>query len=206
MRNIFCKLPVIALSLILTISGTSLSAQAIDPEKSASGRALSDATFIEANIKYDEDILFLTRKATERGTDERVKELAQLMSADHTEMIFRMQQLKTSGSASSTDRAPQEETYHRQAGELSTRLAGVSGENFDTVWVSNILTMHQAKYDELLQAKENVMNPQLKMAVTEAIPLVRKHLNQLKSIQKYLARMIIQKKREKEQEEKSKAR
>ena len=58
-----------------------------------------------------------------------------------------------------------------------------------------MIILQQARYDELVKAKETVTNTQLKMAITEAIPLVRKHLTQLRSIQKYLEKLAIQQKK-----------
>jgi hypothetical protein len=65
--------------------------------------------------------------------------------------------------------------------------------------------MQQAKYDELTQAKESVTNPQLRMAISEALPKVRKHVSQLNSVQKYLAKMALQKRKEAEARRKEEA-
>ncbi len=61
-----------------------------------------------------------------------------------------------------------------------------------------MLPMQQAKLEELTLAKETVTNPQLKMAVSEALPKLRKQVSQLNSVQKYLVRMATQKRKEEE--------
>jgi putative membrane protein len=192
------RIPAIALSLLLLLTQLSNAhAQAIDPNKSAKAAAASDAQFIAANIEYDEDAMFLARKALERAADSRVKELAQQMLSDHTQMLYSMQQLNTA--AGKSDQPAKGQTG---AAAINDKLTAVSGFNFDTTWVGNMLILQQAKYDELTAAKETVTNPQLKMAVSEGIPLLRKQLTQLRSIQKYLIRMDIQQKKEAEQQRK----
>ncbi len=146
-------------------------------------------------MKITRGAIFLSRKALERATDPKIKELAQQMLENYTGMLYSMEQLKTAG-AGSPNRNNENKDEHRQAAEINAKLSGVSGADFDTVWVSNLLTMNQAKYDELSQAKETVTNPQLKMAITEAVPLLRKHVSQLKSLQKYLVKVAAQKKKQ----------
>jgi predicted outer membrane protein len=187
-----------AFSLLLSLTYLSdVRAQAIDPNRSARAAAASDAQFIAANIEYDEDVMFLARQALERATDSRVKELAQQMQSDHTQMLYSMQQLNTA--AGKSDQPAKGQTG---AAAINDKLTAVSGFDFDTTWVGNMLILQQAKYDEFTAAKETVTNPQLKMAVAEGIPLLRKQLTQLRSIQKYLIRMDIQQKKEAEQQRK----
>lgn len=166
-------------------------AQAINPQKSAKAGAASDARVIAASIMDDEDVMFLSQKAIElRGVDERVKELAQQLREDRSVMLFGMEQLKSAGAGSSGNAAGQDEN-HAQATAINAKLSSISGSEFDTVWVASLLGMHQARLDELTQRKETVQNPQLKMAITEAIPMVRKSLTQLRSLQRNLARAIV---------------
>jgi putative membrane protein len=175
----------------------SAAAQVIDPNKSAKAAAASDAQFIAANIEYDEDAMFLAQQALDRATDSRVKELAQQVLSDHTTMLYSMQQLNTAAGG-----ANQPAKGQTGAAAINDKLSAVSGFDFDTTWISNMLTLQQAKYNELTAAKETVTNPQLKMAVSGGIPLLRKQLTQFRSIQKYLVRMDIQRKKEAEQQRK----
>jgi len=178
----------------LILSGKAVDAQVIDPQRSAQATARNEATYIASSIEDNEAFMFLSQKAKERSSDERVKELAEQMTEAHTSMLYSMGQLATSGTGASEKSGPAPK--NQQAVSLNERLANRSGMDFDTMWVSNVLVMMQGKYDELVQQKETVTNPRLKMAVTEAIPLVRKNLSQLKSIQKYLTRLAAQKEKE----------
>jgi predicted outer membrane protein len=189
--NYFSRL---VLLLLLNIAGTAAEAQVIDPQRSAQAAARNDADYISTSIEDNQAFMFLAQMARERGSDERVKEVAEQMTESHTAMLYAMDQLATSGTGSSARRAPA--PTNQQAIALNQRLATRSAMGFDTMWVSNVAAMMQTKYDELVQHKETVTNPRLKMAVTEAIPQVRKNLSQLKSIQKYLTRLAAQKAKE----------
>jgi putative membrane protein len=191
------RIVVVAFLLVMLMQARSAVAQVIDPNRSAKAAAASDAQFIAANIEYDEDAMFLAQKALDRATDSRVKELAQQVLSDHTTMLYSMQQLNTAAGGNSQPAKGQ-----TGAAAINDKLSAVSGFDFDTTWISNMLALQQAKYEELTAAKETVTNPQLKMAVSEGIPLLRKQLTQFRSIQKYLIRMDLQRKKEAEQRKK----
>jgi predicted outer membrane protein len=171
-------------------------AQAIDQEKSANAAAVKDKKFITDNMRYDEDVVFLAQKGIERATDARVKELAEQVETDHSAMLYSMEQLLVAGTGESTQQPVKADKTPRMATPINLQLQTFSGGDFDSVWVANLLNLHQAKYDELVQVKETVMNTQLKMRITEAIPLVRKNLSQLKSVQKYLIKLATQRRKE----------
>ena len=156
---------------------------------------MNDVNFISAKIADNEAIMFLSKQASARGTDQRVKEIATQMHEDHTGMLYDMQQLAAAGKGSSE----RNDGNNKDVGDvalLNKQLSGVTGADFDSVWVAGLLTIQQQKYDELVPAKETVRNPQLKMAITSAIPIMRKQITQLKSIQKNLARIATQKRKE----------
>lgn len=181
-------------SFLLYAAGAA--AQAIDPQKSARAAAASDAQFIADGIIYNEGVIFLSQKALERATDTRVKDLAQLILNDHTAMLYSMEQLATAGTGASKPKDNNALNNHQQAAELNAGLSRVPKADFDSMWAANLLTLCEPKYNELVAAKETVTNPRLKMAVTEAIPLLRKHVSQLRSTQKYLVKLATQKRKE----------
>jgi uncharacterized protein (DUF305 family) len=176
---------------------TSTYAQAIDPNRSAKAAQRSDAEMIVENIRDHEDVVFLSEKALERTKDERVKELAQLIYDNHIAMLYSMETLQAAGKGSSGQRAAGE-VNRPEAAAVNEKLAPLRGPVFDSVWVASMLPMQQAKLEELTQAKETVTNPQLKMAVSEALPKLRKQVSQLNSVQKYLVRLATQKRKEEE--------
>lgn len=184
--------------LFLTVASH---AQVIDPSKSANAAAVSDKQYIANSIAYNEGVIFLTQKGTGQVKEERLKELVQQMLTDHSQMLYSMEQLEAAGTGESNLKS-KKQLVNKQAIEVNGKLPASAGPDFDSVWVANLLIMQDGRYNELVQAKETVTNPQLKMVITEAVPLVRKHLSQLKSIQKYLIRVATQKRKEEAQRKK----
>jgi predicted outer membrane protein len=192
-----------SLTLIISFNSPGY-AQAISQEKSAKAAAMNDTRFIALNIEDNEGAMFLSRKAVERGSDERLKDLAQQMIADHTTILYEFEQLNVAGGGSASQNTSTSESANNIA-EMYAKLSRASGVAFDTLWVSSVLAMQQDKFVELTAAKEAVMNPQLKMVITRALPLVRKNVNQLKAVQKHLAKMVLQRKKEAERKAKQAA-
>src|SRR5207237_2508213 len=108
MKNLFHLM--ICLSA-LQLFGISAQAQAIDPEKSARAAANNHTHFIATSISDNEDIIFLSKQATERAGDSRVRELAQQVMEDNSSMLFSMQQLQTAGTGSSTQGLANSDSY-----------------------------------------------------------------------------------------------
>ena len=65
--------------------------------------------------------------------------------------------------------------------------------------------MHQVNLDGLVQQKEYATNERLKSAVTEAIPVLKKYITRLTSLQKKLIKQDLQEKKEAERREKAEA-
>ena len=63
-------------------------------------------------------------------------------------------------------------------------LQNASGAQFNTLFVSQMLSMHDAKLAELESAATSLTDPELKQAVTKAIPKVRMHRDMLSKMSK----------------------
>jgi predicted outer membrane protein len=61
----------------------------------------------------------------------------------------------------------------------TTALAAATGAEFDRLWLSQMLTMHEAKLAELTAAAGTLNDTELKAAVTRAIPKIRMHRDML---------------------------
>ena len=133
------------------------------------------------------------------GADSRVKELAELMVADHSAILYSLQELSSAGTGSVSLNANAQlmaaDSAAIMAAKADAMLNSASGSDFDTLWVSQMLMINQSKLDELTQAMATAYNPQLKMAIKEAIPKIKKHRDQLASLNRSIPKMLIQKKK-----------
>lgn len=187
-------LQVLHVFILLTFLSTlNINAQ-VGSERSSRSAAQYDSELIKGNIADLQDILFFSRQALDRASDIRTKEIAGQMIPDYTTVVYSMEQLETAG-GTGTSKEKSGGSF-KETTALNGKLAGSRGMDFDTLWVSNLLSMQQMKYDELSQAKGIVTNSRLKMAITDALPVVRRYVSQLKSLQKTLVKMLIQQQKE----------
>jgi len=61
-------------------------------------------------------------------------------------------------------------------------LQNASGAEFNRLFVSQMLSMHEAKLAELQSASTQITDPQIKMAVNKAIPIIRMHRDMLQKM------------------------
>lgn len=170
--------------------------QTTDPRRSSKSAAQYDAASTNANIADSRDIMYFSRLAVERGKDADIKELANVMLADFTEILYSMEQLNVAGAGASGNNSENVKGTFDQADALSDALNSARGFNFDTLWVAGLLRMEQAKLAALTEQKEYVTDSRLKTAVTEAMSPIRRHITRLTSLQKQLIKQDQQEKRE----------
>jgi hypothetical protein len=168
-------------------------------QKGAHEAATTDSRFIVSNIDHNEGVVFLSRKGKERAQDEKVRELADQMVADYISILYEYEQLNVAGGHANQPAS----TSSAEASEIYSKISTARGDNFDTLWVSNLLLMQTKKYDELSAAKDNMQNPQLNMVIKRTIPVIKKNVTQLKTLQRYLLKMDVQRKKELEKANRS---
>lgn len=182
---------IIGLFSVLLLSSQSSYSQAGDPKSSSKSSAQYDAASISNNIAYNRDVMYLSRLAGERGTKTETIEEANEMLTDFTELLYSFEQLETSAG----NKAKQAGVSN-QAVELNDALSQARGFSFDTTWLGGMLRMHQEKFVDLTSQKENATDSRLKTSVTQAMPILRRHITKLNSLQKQLVRKNIQEKKE----------
>lgn len=164
-----------------------------DPRSSSKSAAQYDASSIDENIAHDRDMMYFSQLAIDRGTIADTKDAARDMLADFTALLYSMEQLATAGGKG--ERAAANDAA-QEAKNLNEQLAISRGFTFDTAWIGGILRMHQLNIDRLTVQKSNATNERLKAAVTEAIPVVKKYVTRLNSLQKQLVRRDLQEKKQ----------
>jgi len=63
-----------------------------------------------------------------------------------------------------------------------TALRNATGAEFDRLWVTQMLSMHEAKLAELTASANTLSDPELRAAVTQAIPKIRMHRDLLSKL------------------------
>jgi putative membrane protein len=151
----------------------------------ATPKALSDSNIVaildEANKADSASGALALKKATRAD----VKAFARLMMSEHHALRVGGQQLAKQ--LGITPKAPERDPL---AGYTRNEAAALQktpkGPDFDRTYIDNEVSVHQAVLDFANQARVITQTPQLRELIEQAIPVIRKHLEQAESIQKQL--------------------
>jgi putative membrane protein len=142
----------------------------------AKAQTPSDAQIVQIvqtanNIDIDQ-----ARLALRKSKNPQVKEFANQMISDHTNLKKSVADL-----AKKLNVTPQEsdtsKQLQQQAAEESTKLKKLTGKEFDKEYASHEVAYHQAVIDAASKTLiPSAKNPELKSAVEAAAPLLQGHL------------------------------
>lgn len=149
----------------------------IDPGKTNDDMAtLTDTGFINKNIMDNTLEIKLSKLGRDKGTSAAVKKAATVMITDHTAILNDLKKLaakKQAGSKRGTQMNGMAEMAPTDIPE---------GEDFNTKWASAMLTMHEAKIDELEKFMGATHDEDIKAAIGKALPKVKAHAAMLEKI------------------------
>jgi predicted outer membrane protein len=168
-------------------------------QRSSKSAAQYDASSIDENIADDRDAIYFSQLAIDRGTKAETKDAATDMLADFTGLLYSMEQLAAAGGKS-----VRESSANQEAKNLNEILTTSRGFSFDTAWIGGMLRLHQINLAALTEQKTNATNERLKSAVTEAIPVLKRYVTRLNTLQKQLIRRDLQEKKEAAKQQKMK--
>ncbi|HZP06475.1 MAG TPA: DUF4142 domain-containing protein [Terracidiphilus sp.] len=123
------------------------------------------------------------RLALRKSSNPQVKEFANQMISDHTNLEKSVRDLanKLGAKEEPSDTAKQ---LKQQAAEESKKLSGLKGKEFDREYVSHEIAYHQAVIDAATNTLiPNAKNAQLKSALQSAAPLLQGHLQHAQHLQ-----------------------
>lgn len=181
---------------IFLISSLISNAQSNDPRRSSKTAAQYDAASIEINIADCRDFMYFAKMGSDRGSTSETIELAQNILEDVTEILYSMEQLAAAGSHASDHQPGDGRGSLQEAGSLNDVLAAAHGFSFDTAWAGGMLRLHQSKYADFADQKEKATNERLRAAVTEAMPILKRHITKLNTYQKKLIKQDLMEKKE----------
>jgi len=126
------------------------------------------------------------RLALRKSTNPQVKEFANQMISDHTNLEKSVTDLanKLGAKEQTSDTAKQ---LKQQAAEESKKLNGMKGSDFDREYVSHEIAFHQAVIDAATNTLiPNAKNAELKSALQNAAPVLQGHLQHAQQLQQSL--------------------
>jgi putative membrane protein len=137
--------------------------------------AMSDTGFISKNIMDNMMEVQLSKVGRDKGADAQVKKIATQMVTDHTQMLNDLKAIAPKKGVSTN-------AGHTMDMASMPALGNASGKEFDKMWTSQMLTMHETKLAELQNFINTTTDPDLKALATKAMPKIQKHRDVLATI------------------------
>jgi putative membrane protein len=137
--------------------------------------AMTANDFISKNIIDNNMELQLIKMGRDKATNAQVKKAATQMMTDHTQMLSDLKTL--AGKKQVT--VPAANTADMSA---MPSLSGATGKEFDQAWASEMLTMHEAKLNELQNVLSQTQDADIKALATKALPKIKMHRDMLSKI------------------------
>jgi putative membrane protein len=169
-----------------TASDTAAAAMAPAPDSAAAPAKPSDAQIAHIAVTANSIDSAAGVLAKSKAQSKAVKDFAQTMITDHTQVNKQAVALATKLGVT-----PEDNDVSRQlqagAQESQTNLQGKTGADFDSAYIDHEVAFHQAVLDALDKTLiPDAQNAELKELLTKVRPAIAAHLDRAKGIQKSL--------------------
>jgi putative membrane protein len=114
--------------------------------------------------------------AAEKGGSDAVKQFGQKMVEDHTKLNDQMKPIAASMGV------PEPKQLNKAGQAEYDKLNSLSGDAFDTEYITIMVKDHRKDLHEFRNEQSATTNPELKMAVAQAEPVISQHLSMIESI------------------------
>jgi putative membrane protein len=138
------------------------------------------ANFLAETIRGDVAEVKLGQLATERAQSLQVREYAEMLRKDHTKSLE-----KASSLASEIGIPASSELTAQQQKQFES-LQKLSGDEFDTTFLSQMVRNHQSDIAKFSAQAEDGSDPEVMAFAKESLPTLQAHLEHAQSIQSSL--------------------
>lgn len=181
----------LATAAMLWGCGTSNSTDSTEAADSANEAMADSAGTTAATAVAEEDAKFavdaadggmaevaLGELAQNKGTDPKVKEFGKMMVTDHTKANDELKAL-AAGKNITLPAVPSEDKQ-----KVATDLSAKSGKDFDKAYIDQMVDDHQKTVKLFEDGQKNVKDVEIKAFIDKTLPVLRSHLDHIKSLDK----------------------
>ena len=133
-----------------------------------------DADFVVKTVESNYAEIKLAKLAKEKATDNKVKDMANMLEKDHTRILDELKAYANKHGIS----VPLEES--KDAAKDYNDLAEKNGGDFDKNWVDALEDKHEKSINNFESRLDKTEDPELKEWITATLPGLRTHLEMLK--------------------------
>jgi len=134
-----------------------------------------DTSFITKAIQANQHEIAMAQLAVQKSSSAEVKELAQRLITDHTQLLQQLQNLKGSNTNNSNNTMNNGE----DSTGINAMYNNISGITFDRQWVGDMIAGHQKTLSDFRTELNTTSDTNLKTLINNALPAIQEHLKQL---------------------------
>lgn len=142
------------------------------------GKSVSDPEFLNRAIRGGEGTIALAKLAEARASSPKVKQAAQEMLTDHTEMLGELKQVAQNAGLKYQD------TPSPESQAAAKQLSGLSGSAFDKAFVADLIRMHRTEVTLYQAEAENAKIEPVMHVAGKQLPKIEGHLHALEALQR----------------------
>jgi len=150
---------------------TSNTAERIGEVKSISP---SDSQFVQDALKTGRQEVAMGQMALRQSSSSAVKEYAQRLINDHGTTNKKFEQFAKEYGISVPDSGPDK--------SIMARFTNLSGPTFDYEFAEQMVRDHDDAVARFESAQKSVMNPELRAVIESALPTLKEHLSQARTL------------------------
>lgn len=142
----------------------------MDQEQNAATRSMQDKSFVKKAAEGGLAEVRLGELAQQKSNSQDVKEFAQKMVNDHTQLNSQMQPIAQQMGVSSP-----KEISKKDKKEIA-KMENLSGQQFDEAYIKYMVKDHKKDLSEFKDEASRTQNPQLKNAAQQGAQVIDQHL------------------------------
>jgi putative membrane protein len=162
-------------------SPTSPGAQApgAQPGTAPSAQSYGDQSFLAHAIEGSKGEVQLAQLAQQKSQSQDVKQLAQKLESDHTQMNQKWFEPLAKQMGASEPKGPSKKNK-----KLMEKLQGLSGDQFDKEYIAAMVKDHQKDLKEFKQESEATQDPNIKQVAQQGANILTQHLQLAEQVAK----------------------
>jgi len=169
--------------IILAAACLALSGAAFAQNASSSGSALSaaDKMFITKAAEGGLAEVELGRTATEKASNQKVKDFGQRMVTDHSKANEELKALAQKKGVTLPD------SPDAKSKAMATKMSAMSGAAFDRAYMKDMVSDHEKDVAEFQKEANNGADPDVKNWAATTLPTLQEHLKMAKDAESTVA-------------------
>ncbi|MFZ0747255.1 MAG: DUF4142 domain-containing protein [Terracidiphilus sp.] len=151
----------------------------MNPATSGTPESLGDQAFVDKALQGGDAEVDLGQLAEQKSQSNDVKQFAQKMVADHTQMADKLFKPVARQLGVTPPKGPSKKDK-----KIIAKLQDLSGTAFDTEYIQTMVKDHKQDLKDFKEEAESTQNPMVKQAAQEGATVVSQHLQLIEQIAK----------------------